>query len=71
MKRAVWDSPVLDMEFGNSDKVRKTQIKASQNFMKDEEEYRDDNVIDRTFSQQVSSTVYVDQGSVFSIPCQN
>ena len=39
VKRVVWDSPVLDVEFGNSDKVRKTKIKASQNFMKDEEEY--------------------------------
>ena len=39
VKRAAWDSPVLDVEFGNSDKVRKTKIKACQNFMKDEEEY--------------------------------
>ena len=39
--------------------------------MKDEEEYRDDNVIDRACSQQVSSTVFVDQGSGFSIPCQS
>lgn len=70
VKRAVWDSPVLDVEFGNSDKVRKTQINASQNFMKDEEEYKDDNIIDRACSQQVSSTVSVDQGSGFSIPCQ-
>ena len=39
--------------------------------MKDEEEYRDDIVIDHAYSQQVSSIVYVDQGSGFSIPCQN
>ena len=39
--------------------------------MKDEEEYRDDNVIDHACSQQASSTVYVDQGYVFSNPCQN
>lgn len=65
VKRTVWDSPVLDMEFGSSDKVRKTQSKASQNFMKDEEEYRGDNVIDHACSQQVSSIA-----SEFSIPFQ-
>ena len=50
VKRIVWDSPMLDVEFGNSDKVRKTQIKASHNFMKDEEKNRGDNVIDRACS---------------------
>lgn len=55
--RTALDSPVSDIEFGNSDKARKAQIKASQSSVKDEEEYRDHNVIDHAWSQQVSSRV--------------
>lgn len=66
-----WDSPVSDIEFGNSDKVRKTQIKASQSSVNDEEEYTDHKVIDDAWSPQTASRVSLDQGSGFSIPFQS
>lgn len=69
--RTASDSPVSDIEFGNSDKARKAQIKSSQSSVKDEEEYRDHNVIDHAWSQQLSSRVSLDQGSGFSIPFQS
>lgn len=71
VKKTAWDSPVSGMEFGRSDKVRKTQIKANQNSMKDEEEYRDHNISDHAWSQQVSSRASVDQRSGFSVPFQS